>query len=70
MPSGRAKTDDRLLQDPRWEIALYRQQEKPYGASLAIRATEASSRCGAVCDSLYEIDHFQDYALRRLAIQP
>jgi hypothetical protein len=36
------------------------------GASLAILVTEASSRCGSVCDSTYEIDHFHDFALRRL----
>jgi hypothetical protein len=35
------------------------------GASIGIRVTEAASRCGAVCDSIYEIDHFQDYMLRR-----
>jgi hypothetical protein len=61
----RMRTGDVLLL-PDHHIALYRRQEKPDGASLAIRVTEASSRCGAVCDSLYEIDHFQDYALRRL----
>ncbi len=65
----RMRTGDVLLL-PDHHIALYRQQEKPDGASLAIRVTEASSRCGSVCDSLYEIDHFQDYALRRLNSRP
>jgi hypothetical protein len=65
----RMRTGDVLLL-PEHHSALYRQQEKPDGASLAIRVTEASSRCGAVCDSLYEIDHFQDFALRRPIPQP
>jgi hypothetical protein len=65
----RMRTGDVLLL-PEHHSALYRQQEKPDGASLAIRVTEASSRCGAVCDSLYEIDHFQDFALRRLTTEP
>jgi hypothetical protein len=37
------------------------------GASIGIRVTEAASRCGAVCDSIYEIDHFQNYMLRRFS---
>ena len=65
----RMRTGDALLL-PDHHIALYRQQETPDGGSLAIRVTEASSRCGSVCDSLYEIDHFQDYALRRLNSRP
>jgi hypothetical protein len=53
---------------PDHHVALYRDQVKPDGASLAIRVTEASSRCGSVCDSVYEIDRFHGFALRRLAI--
>jgi hypothetical protein len=63
------RTGDALLL-PDHHVALYKQQEAPDGGSLAIRVTEASSRCGAVCDSLYEIDRFQDYALRRVAVPP
>ena len=51
---------------PEHHIALYRGQVKTDGASLAIRVTEATSRCGSVCDSVYEIDHFNGFALRRL----
>jgi hypothetical protein len=51
---------------PDHHVALYREQVKPDGASLAIRVTEASSRCGSVCDSVYEIDRFHGFALRRL----
>ena len=50
---------------PEHHVALYREQVKPDGASLAIRVTEASSRCGMVCDAVYEIDHFHGYAMRR-----
>jgi hypothetical protein len=39
------------------------------GASIGIRVTEAASRYGAVCDSIYEIDHLKDYALRRFGPQ-
>jgi hypothetical protein len=46
-------------------VVLYREQVMPDGASLYLRVTEATSRCGAVCDSVYEIDYFQDYTLRR-----
>jgi hypothetical protein len=46
-------------------VVLYREQVMPDGASLYLRVTEATSRCGAVCDSIYEIDYFQDYTLRR-----
>jgi hypothetical protein len=60
----RMRIGDALLL-PEHHIALYREQMKPDGASLAIRVTEASSRCGSVCDSVYEIDHFHGYALRR-----
>ena len=60
----RMRLGDALLL-PEHHVALYREQAKPDGASLAIRVTEASSRCGAVCDSVYEIDHFHGYALRR-----
>jgi hypothetical protein len=63
------RTGDALLL-PDHHVALYKQQEAPDGGSLAIRVTEASSRCGAVCDSLYEIDRFHDYALRRPAVPP
>ena len=61
------RTGDALLL-PDHHVALYKQQEAPDGGSLAIRVTEASSRCGAVCDSLYEIDRFHDYALRRPSV--
>lgn len=60
----RMRLGDALLL-PEHHVALYREQVKPDGASLAIRVTEASSRCGSVCDSVYEIDHFHGYALRR-----
>jgi hypothetical protein len=46
-------------------VVLYQEQVLPDGASLAIRVTEAASRCGSVCESLYEIDQFHDYTLRR-----
>jgi hypothetical protein len=46
-------------------VMLYRGQVMIDGGSVAIRVTEASSRCGAVCDSVYEIDQFQDFTLRR-----
>jgi hypothetical protein len=61
----RLRTGDALLL-PEHHVALYREQVTLDGASLAIRVTEASSRCGSVCDSVYEIDHFNDFALRRL----
>jgi hypothetical protein len=61
----RLRLGDALLL-PDHHIRLYREQVAPDGASLAIRVTEASSRCGSVCDSVYEIDQFNDYALRRL----
>jgi hypothetical protein len=51
---------------PDHHVALYREQVDLDGASIGIRVTEAASRCGAVCDSVYEIDHFEDYMLRRL----
>ena len=60
----RMRVGDALLL-PDHHIALYRGQAEPDGASLAIRVTEAASRCGSVCDSTYEIDHFHGYALRR-----
>jgi hypothetical protein len=44
---------------------LYRRQLTIDGASLAIHVTHAAPRCGAVCDSIFEIDFFHDYALRR-----
>ena len=50
---------------PDHHVALYREQVDLDGASIAVRVTEAASRCGAVCDSIYEIDHFRDYMLRR-----
>jgi hypothetical protein len=50
---------------PDRHVALYREQVDLDGASIGIRVTEAASRCGAVCDSIYEIDHFQDYMQRR-----
>ena len=46
-------------------VMLYREQVPIDGASLAIRVTEATSRCGSVCDSVYEIDFFHDFTLRR-----
>ena len=46
-------------------VMLYREQVAIDGASLAIRVTEATSRCGSVCDSVYEIDFFHDFTLRR-----
>jgi hypothetical protein len=54
-----------LLLLPDHHVALYREQVDLDGASIGIRVTEAGSRCGAVCDSVYEIDHFEDYMLRR-----
>jgi hypothetical protein len=50
---------------PDHHVALYREQVDLDGASIGIRVTEAASRCGAVCDSVYEIDYLQDYMLRR-----
>ena len=50
---------------PDHHVALYREQVDLDGASIGIRVTEAASRCGAVCDTVYEIDHFQGYMLRR-----
>ena len=49
---------------PDHHVALYREQVDLDGASIGIRVTEAASRCGAVCDSVYEIDHFENYMLR------
>jgi hypothetical protein len=46
-------------------VALFREEVMLDGASMSIRVTEASSRCGSVCDSIYEIDQFQDFTLRR-----
>jgi hypothetical protein len=46
-------------------VMLYREQVPIDGTSLAIRVTEATSRCGSVCDSVYEIDFFHDFTLRR-----
>jgi hypothetical protein len=46
-------------------VMLHREQLTLDGASLSIRVTEASSRCGSVCDSIYEIDQFQDFTLRQ-----
>jgi hypothetical protein len=46
-------------------VVLYREQVMPDGASLYLRVTEATSRCGSVCDSVYEIDYFHNYTLRR-----
>jgi hypothetical protein len=60
----RMRVGDVLLL-PDHHVALYREQVDLDGASIGIRVTEAASRCGAVCDSIYEIDHFQDYMLRR-----
>ena len=54
---------------PDRHVALYREQVDLDGASIGIRVTEAASRCGAVCDSIYEIDHFQDYMLRQFGPQ-
>ena len=54
---------------PDHHVALYREQVDLDGASIGIRVTEAASRCGAVCDSVYEIDHFEDYMLRRFRTQ-
>ena len=51
---------------PDHHVALYREEVDLDGASIGIRVTEAASRCGAVCDSVYEIDHCEDYMLRRL----
>ena len=60
----RMRVGDVLLL-PDHHVALYREQVDLDGASIGIRVTEAASRCGAVCDSIYEIDHFQNYMLRR-----
>jgi hypothetical protein len=60
----RMRVGDVLLLPDR-HVALYREQVDLDGASIGIRVTEAASRCGAVCDSIYEIDHFQGYMLRR-----
>jgi hypothetical protein len=60
----RMRVGDVLLLPDR-HVALYREQVDLDGASIGIRVTEAASRCGAVCDSIYEIDHFQNYMLRR-----
>jgi hypothetical protein len=60
----RMRVGDVLLLPDR-HVALYREQVDLDGASIGIRVTEAASRCGAVCDSVYEIDHFQGYMLRR-----
>jgi hypothetical protein len=46
-------------------VMLYREQVSLDGGSLSIRVTEASSRCGAVCDSIYELDQMHDFTLRR-----
>jgi hypothetical protein len=46
-------------------VVLYRRQVLQDGASLSIHVTEAASRCGSVCDSIYEIDRFHNYTLRR-----
>jgi hypothetical protein len=46
-------------------VMLHREQLTLDGASLSIRVTEASSRCGSVCDSIYEVDRFHDFTLRR-----
>jgi hypothetical protein len=46
-------------------VVLFREQLTPDGASMAIRVTEAASRCGSVCDSTYEIDFFDGYKIRR-----
>jgi len=46
-------------------VVLYREQVMPDGASIYLRVTEATSRCGSVCDSIYEIDYFHNYTLRR-----
>jgi hypothetical protein len=61
---NRMRIGDVLLL-PDHHVALYREQVDLDGASIGIRVTEAASRCGAVCDSVYEIDHFEDYMLRR-----
>ncbi len=65
----RMRVGDALLL-PDHHVALYRGQVEPDGASLAIRVTEAASRCGSVCDAVYEIDHFHGYALRRSTSLP
>jgi hypothetical protein len=62
----RMRVGDVLLL-PDCHVALYREQVDLDGASIGIRVTEAASRCGAVCDSIYEIDHFQNYMLRRFS---
>jgi hypothetical protein len=62
----RMRVGDVLLR-PDHHVALYREQVDLDGASIGIRVTEAASRCGAVCDSVYEIDHFHDYMLRRFS---
>jgi cell wall-associated NlpC family hydrolase len=50
---------------PGHHVMLYRRQMTIDGASLAIHVTHAAPRCGAVCDNIFEIDFFHDYALRR-----
>jgi hypothetical protein len=62
----RMRVGDVLLR-PDHHVALYREQVDLDGASIGIRVTEAASRCGGVCDSIYELDHFQDYMLRRFS---
>jgi hypothetical protein len=46
-------------------VALFREQVLLDGASLSIHVTEATSRCGFVCDSIYDIDQFNNYSLVR-----
>lgn len=46
-------------------VVLFRERLKSGGASLAFRVTEAASRCGSVCYSLYEIDFFDGFKIRR-----
>lgn len=46
-------------------VVLFREQVMPDGASLYLRVTEATSRCGSVCDSVYEIDYLHNFTLRR-----
>jgi hypothetical protein len=51
---------------PNHHVALFRRQVLLDGASLSIHVTEATSRCGFVCDSIYDIDQFNNYKLIRL----
>ncbi len=51
---------------PNHHVALFRGQVLLDGASLSIHVTEATSRCGFVCDSIYDIDQFNNYSLIRL----